>query len=266
MLRTVQRYQPDYLLGIGSFRAAHAAWLLRKASYVFTDTEHATEQIPLFKPFASKIVTPTCFTTDFGHKHVRYNGYHELAYLHPDRFRPNPEVLAEIGLTTRDSFFILRFVSWEATHDIGHKGFSLEGKRRLIRLLQPHGKIIITSESPLSEEFEPYRLPISPVKIHDLLYYATMYIGEGGTMASEAAVLGTPSIFVNTLTAGTFRELEQKYGLLKTFPYEQEAFSSTRHFLKNNDLKMEWIAKRQNMLMDTIDVTQWIMEYMLNGV
>ncbi len=35
-----------------------------------------------------------------------------------------------------------------------------------------------------------------------LLAYATLFIGEGATMASECAVLGTPAIYVNSLQLG----------------------------------------------------------------
>jgi len=260
MLAVVKRFNPDYLLGIASFRCAHAAWLLHKVSYIFTDTEHATEQIMLYKPFATKIMTPACFTTSFGSRQVKYKGYHELAYLHPQRFTPNPDVLKEIGGAPDDKFFIIRFVSWEASHDIGQKGFSLEGKRTLIRLLKKYGRIIISSETPLPTEFESYRMSISPIEMHDLLYYATMYIGEGGTMASEAAVLGTPAILVNTLTAGTFQELEYRYHLLKSFGDETEFFDHVDQFVGNSNLKAEWRTKQQQLLHDTIDVTQWMLE------
>ena len=121
--------------------------------------------------------------------------------------------MAEIGLSENDKFFILRFVSWDATHDIGHKGISLENKRKLIDILKIHGKVIITSEKTLDEEFEKYRMSVSPTKMHDLLFYASLYIGEGGTMASECVVIGTPAIYINSLNMGYL--MEEKLGLYK---------------------------------------------------
>lgn len=98
MILIVLKYKPNVLLGLASSRITHAGLLLRKKSFVFTDTEHASEQIALFKPFATKILTPTCFTKDLGKKQIRYEGYHELSYLHPNHFTPDPTVLSEIGL------------------------------------------------------------------------------------------------------------------------------------------------------------------------
>tara|TARA_B100000315_G_C14584869_1_gene592441 strand:+ start:2797 stop:2976 length:180 start_codon:yes stop_codon:yes gene_type:complete len=52
--------------------------------------------------------------------------------------------------------------------------------------------------------------------MHDVLYYATLYIGEGATMASECAMLVTHAIYVNSLTAGTL-EKQEEYGLIYGF-------------------------------------------------
>ena len=61
---------------------------------------------------------------------------------------------------------------------------------------------------------EKYKIPIPPERMHDALYYSSLYIGEGATMASECAVLGTPAIYANNLSAGTLEEQRSKYGLV----------------------------------------------------
>ena len=55
-----------------------------------------------------------------------------------------------------------------------------------------------------------YQLSINPIEIHDVLSFADLFIGEGATMASESAIMGTPSIYVNSLTAGTTLEDQEK--------------------------------------------------------
>ena len=35
--------------------------------------------------------------------------------------------------------------------------------------------------------------------MHNALKYASLFVGEGATMASECAILGTPAIYVNSL-------------------------------------------------------------------
>ncbi|MDD3877305.1 MAG: DUF354 domain-containing protein [Bacteroidales bacterium] len=255
----------DILLGI-SFRVSHAGWLIGKPSFVFDDTEHASNEIRLYKPFATKIFTPDCFTKDLGKKQVRYPGYHELAYLHPNRFTPNHEVLKEIGLSVNDTFFVLRFVAWDASHDIGHKGISLENKRKLIEILKPHGKIIISSEKKLPAEFEEYRMSICPTKMHDLLYYASLFIGEGATMASECAILGTPAIYVNSLDAGTLQE-QNRLGLIYSLRNDATLMEVTTSLLSNNRIdKEEWRANAKEKLKYKIDTTDFILNLLIKQV
>ena len=68
---------------------------------------------------------------DLGRKHIRYNGFHELAYLHPNRFKPDISVLDELKVKEGEKFVILRFVSWNATHDFGQAGLSFDQKKEL---------------------------------------------------------------------------------------------------------------------------------------
>ena len=257
------KYKPDFILSISSARPFGT--LVSKAKFfVFTDTEHAKEQIKLFKPFAIKIFTPGCFLDDLGSKQIRYPGYHELAYLHPNWFTPNPKVLEEIGFNENDKFYIVRFVSWEATHDLGQKGLSIEDKRKLIETLKPHGKIIITSEKELPEEFEEYRMKICPTKMHDLLYYATLLYGESATMSSECAVLGTHSFFIDFAGRGYTDEQQKKYNLVYNYKTDRESINSSfeklNNLLQNVNLKELGKKKREILLKDKIDVTEWMIK------
>jgi len=259
MVHAVWKFHPEVFLGIASSRAAHTAFALRKKSIVFDDSEHKG-QLWAYLPFASTVVTPSCFKKDLGKKHLRYAGYHELAYLHPHRFTPNPRVLDELGLSEESCFFVLRFVGWGAIHDLGAKGFSEKGKVKLVEELVKYGRVIITSEEKLPPDLQRYGLSVPPEKVHDLLYFARMYVGEGATMASEAAVLGSPSVYVNTISHGYLEEEEKKYGLLQGFRNEDDALRCVVELLRVNDLKEQWREKRARLLKDKIDVTQYMAE------
>lgn len=260
LLKIATEFKPDVFLSLGSPPAAWAATLAGVPHIAFDDTEHSIEQYWLYAPFTRAICTPACFTRDFGVKQVRYQGYHELAYLHPARFKPDPTVLSLLGLKESDIFFVVRFVSWSATHDVGQKGFSYHGKRRLVEELSNHGRVLITSESPLPPEFEEFRFTVSPHHIHDLLNYSTLYIGEGATMASEAAVLGVPSIYVNSITAGTIQE-QEKYGLLHHIPNESAAIKLAVELAEDRSAQYEYQKRRQRLLDDKIDVTAWMVDF-----
>lgn len=265
LYRIARSFRPDFFVGgVGNVYVAHVGKLLRKPSIVFDDTEHAKLDHHLMDPFASVVCTPSCYRGDIGPKQVRYNGYHELAYLHPNRFTPNPAVLAEIGLTESDPFIIVRFVSWQASHDVGQHGIC--DKVGLVKALEQYGRVLITSEGVLPRELQSYQIRVSPEKLHDLLYYATLYVGEGGTTATEAAVLGTPSIYVSSLvgTMGNFIELEETYELLYSFTDGSGALEKAVEILQDPANKEKWQFKRERLLEDKIDVTAFMVWFVEN--
>ncbi len=267
MYNAVKGFKPDIFLGFGSIRAAHVSYILRKKCILFEDTENSMEQIRLYLPFVNAICTPSCFKKNLGKKQIWYKGYTELAHLHPNYFTPNPAVLDEIGLCKNDSYIIFRFVSWNATHDIGQYG--IRNKIEMVQKLKKYvQQVFISSEGKLNKKLEKYRLKISPEKFHDLLYYATLYIGEGGTPTTESAILGTHAICVNTLRAGTINEVEKRYNLVHHFSdkkkMEKQALNTALRLLKNKNLKQEGKRKREKLLRDKIDVTKFMIWFLEN--
>ena len=99
LLRFIRKNDPDIVTAIGGLFIAPVCKLLGKTSIVFTDTEHVLLDRFLTYPIATAICTPDCFLKNLGKNHVRYAGYHELAYLHPDYFQPDPAVLDELGVS-----------------------------------------------------------------------------------------------------------------------------------------------------------------------
>jgi len=261
LVRMARQFKTDVFLSIGSTYAAWAATILKRPHIAFDDTEHARLEHALYRFFSKIICTPSCYEGSFGKKQYRYHGYHELAYLHPNRFTPNTAPLGEMGLSENDIYSVIRFVSWKAVHDIGHRGFSEEGKRRLVRKLEQAGRVIITSESPLPGDLEPYRLPISPTKIHDILAFGSLYIGEGATMASEAAMLGVPCIYVNPLSTGYLREQEHRYGLLHQIVHEEEAVDTAVKLVSDRGARNRLKSRRDRMMADKLDVTAWLVDF-----
>ncbi len=168
-----------------------------------------------------------------------------------------------MGLKEKERFTIVRFISWNASHDIGNNGIRLSNRWQFIKELEKYSRVLVTSESKLPMEFEPYIIQLSPEKVHDLLYYATLYVGEGATMAVESAILGTPSIYVSTLagTMGNLSELEEKYGMLFNCNSSETAIEKARELLASTELKNNWSLKKEALLMDKIDVMEFVVKY-----
>ena len=259
LYRKAKRFKPDIFLGLHNTYTAHVSRLLSKPSITFTDTEHAKLANLITFPFTDVIATPTCFLNDLGEKHVRYDGFHELAYLHPKRFTPDKTVLSELGVDENDKYYLIRFVSWGASHDVSQRGLRVRDKQCLIDELRKKGLVFISSESKLPKEFEEYRISIKPERIHDVLYYADMFIGEGGTMATEAALLGTPSIYFSSLvgTMGNFIELKEN-GLVHSFSDFGNMMDKIVSILDEGHSKRVWGKKRAQFIKGKVDVTAFM--------
>ena len=251
-----------------SMTIAHISRISRMKSVLLDDDDDEVE--PLYvkyaHPYANTILSPDCLKRKSS-KTIYYSGYHELAYLHPRRFSPDSDVLSDIGLKESDIYYLLRFNAFKAHHDSGVKGLSPDDKRKLIQTLEKTGKVFITTESEIDEEFRKYQLKVSPEKVHSLIYYASMLIGDSQTMTSEAAVLGTPAIRCNTFVGriSYLEEEQHKYGLTYGFRPENSnaMFAKIEELLALTDLKKEWQRRRQKMLVDKIDVTAfqvWFIE------
>jgi uncharacterized protein len=256
LFREALRIRPDVMTAIGGVAVSHVAPLVGARSVVWIDNE-GVQSHRITTPLAHIICTPKRFRDDYGDGHVRYDGFHELAYLHPDRFSPDPDRLREYGVEPTDPYYFVRFREWSALHDVGEAGFCHEAKRELVSFLDEHGEVYVSSESDLPEEFAPHRLPVPPHLVHDLLAYANLYVGDSATMATEAAVLGTPSVraqsFAGRDDMTNFLELAD-YGLLYSTADEWKAVEKAKSLVQTAD-RETFRRRRDRLLAEKIDVT-----------
>ncbi len=252
--RLVVRFKPTFILSTLSLHSSWVCACLGITHIAFADTEHRRLLDYVTVPFATWILTPQAYRKNWGTRQIRYAGNHELAYLFPGRFTPNPTIKQTMGLSLDEEFVVLRFVAWQAFHDVGKAGLSLEAKKHLVRELEPYYRVFISSEAELPKELKPYVLPTPPEALHDVLYYASGYIGEGGTTASEAACLGTPSVFVSPLTLGYCAEEEEAGLLWQKATLAESDISDILAFFQATD----HAQKLQYFLSDKIDVTAFL--------
>jgi hypothetical protein len=219
-------------------------------------------------PFASQIIAPkVCRTGKFASKTIQYEGYHELAYLHPDHFTPNPNVV-ENYFSSSVPYFIIRFAKLAAHHDKGIRGINISIAKKIIQLLEPYGTIYITSERELETELEKYRINIDPKDMHHVMAFATLYIGDSQTMAAEAGVLGTPFIRFNDFVGriSYLKELEDRYQLgYGIKPTEEQAlYAKLGELMSIKDLKNVFRIRKDRMLSEKINVANFLTHYLSN--
>jgi hypothetical protein len=219
-------------------------------SIVFNDDDlRVVKQYALVLRMADFIIAPEI--TDLGpynSKKIGFPGYKELAHLHPNHFKPDISAIKKFN-PDLSPYFILRLVSLRAYHDVGMKGLSDDQVKSLINLLQSHGKVFISAERELPDDFKKYKLPINPAEIAHVLYFAELFIGDSQTMTSEAAVLGTPAFRCNDFAGriSVMEEKELKYGLSHNFPPARfnEMFKKIEEHITSDGMKEQYQEKRK---------------------
>lgn len=219
-------------------------------------------------PWATKILSPvSCDNGRWQNKTIAYNGYHELAYLHPDHFTPDKSIV-EKYISGNQEYFVLRFAKLSAHHDTGIRGINDELAINLIHKIKPYGKILITSERELSTNLEPFRISINPEDMHHLLAYAKLVIGDSQTMSAEAAVLGTPFIRYNDFVGkiGYLKELEEKYKLgfgIKA-DYANELLQRAEEIAQDKKSKTIFHRRREVMLSEKINIADFLYDFIID--
>lgn len=213
-------------------------------------------------PLASSILNPrVCNSGKWDEKSIKYDSYHELAYLHPNHFTPDKKIV-EKYISTNKPYSLIRLAKLTAYHDFGISGIGENIAEHIIKLLQPHGAVYISSERELEPQFEKYRIAINPLDIHHVMAFSDIYIGDSQTMAAEAGVLGVPFIRFNDFVGriGYLKELEDVYKLgygIKTKEVEL-LYKTISELVVMPDRSAIFQERRNKMLSEKIDFEKFL--------
>lgn len=263
-LRLVREQKPQVFVSTSAEFAPIARLLgIRTVSFFEDDLELFPWYSRLLVPFLDMQVCPdSCSAAKWnGHpKTIKYKGNHELAYLAPNHFTPDPKKTADL-LQPGEKNFLIRFSGLSAWHDQGIEGLNDSLARKVVEKLIPHGKVLISSERKLPSDLEPYRIHCRASIMPDILAQCDLVISDSQTMTAEAAVLGTPAIRINDFVGklGYLKELEERYGLCHGFkPSQTKAFLSKIDVLAgDSNAKMHNLKRRQSLLSNSIDPTNF---------
>lgn len=262
--RIFMKYKPDYALSFGSIPCAHISYLLKIPHFTFNDTEHANLAQKLINPFVNVVFTPFCFYKSLGDKQFRFNSFMEYFYLNKKVFSPDKKFFAEVQKYDSRKIVLIRFVSWEAYHDIGQKGLDSDERINLVKSLETDYRVIISSEGELPEYLQKFHFEFPVNRMHDLLSITSLYIGEGGTMASEAALLGVPSIYVNSLELMGYLEETKTAGLLFTLSSFDEIMKKAYEILRDESSGAYFSKLRDELVKGKIEPNSFLLWFIEN--
>ncbi|MEM4461467.1 MAG: DUF354 domain-containing protein [Candidatus Bathyarchaeia archaeon] len=244
MLRFFEEVDPDAVLCFSSPEASRVAFGLSIPLYIANDSPHAEAVARLTLPLARRLYTPRIIPvrmwTRYGLKLsqiVRYNALDPAAWL--KGFKPSTEVVDKLGLNIGEPILVARFEESKSAY------IPRNSRSPLLALIER-----------ISEEFRGFKIVVipryedqvealeyledrvivcrEPIEAANLLYYASIFVGFGGTMTCEAALLGVPTLSLRFYGSYYTEKYLERRGLLVAAYTLDEAMEKLR------DLATRW--------------------------
>jgi len=258
-------YRPDLVFSPAAPYTSLALKRRKTPLICWEDTETATFNYKYsIGRIDSLLLTESFYINIDQSKVIRFNGYKELAYLHPTFFHPDENVLKDLGLSKSDKIVLMRFSALNAMHDIGLKSEAINRDDEILNFIiklenKFHAKIFISvTERNLDDRFNKYKLSIDPSKYLHLLSFCSLYFGEGTTTASEAGVLGVPWINIQQTERGYLIDQEKNFGLGYRTNQLEFGMKKAEELLQIDNLREIWQVKRLHLLENKINVSKFL--------
>src|SRR3989475_4186969 len=267
LARLIENWSPDTAVSFSSPEAARVAFGLGVPHVAVNDSPHswlvARLSIPLSRYVCSPWIIRRRVWLSFGawpDGIVAYRALDAAAWL--KRHKPNPAVLKQLSLKRDKPIILLRTEESFASY--------LEGKA------SDRAPVI----GPITEELLRRRLDVqivistrygrqapvlrdkfgSRVRVVDhiidttsLLYYSTYFIGSGGTMTVEAALLGRPAISCFPGEKPLYIKYLEKKGLVKTIQSPREAALMVSRSLSSDEERKQQERRGTKLLQEMED-------------
>lgn len=266
VLKIAYHWKPDLMIGTDSSIAQSGYLLGIKTLTVLEDDISVIRNLAnLTFPFSTKIVTPNvCDVGKWKNKKIGYEGYMKLAYLHPEFFTPQKEIVRKY--LKSDNYWLIRVVKLNAHHDFNINGINVVFLNKIINLAKEKNiQVYISAEGDLNPDLEKYRLKINHEDIHHVIAFASLIISDSQSMSVEAALLGVPSLRFSDFSGriSVLEELEHKYGL--TFGFKTNEvnflFEKLSWILTQPNLKNEFSLKLKRLMAEKINVTDFFVNF-----
>lgn len=193
LAKLVKDEKPDVFVGKHSVEGARVAYGLGIRSIMVADNENGTAMNDLFIPLAGTLVIPVAMESAVRERYgnrdiVTFNGVCEMAHI--DDFEPDKSVMDSLGIDGR-KMLVVRTGPLEA-HYFNDNGSNLA---KFLKGLD-YQVVAFPRNCVDKEELERIGvvIPEEGIDTLSLTYYADAFLGEGGTMNREAALLGTPAV------------------------------------------------------------------------
>ncbi len=275
----ISKLKPNLSIAFASPEAARTAFGLGIPHYTINDSPHSIAVARLTIPLASRIFSPKVIFRNIWLKLgatsnmiVQYDALDPIVWLKD--FIPNPEVLYDLKLINANPIVVFRVEESFAAYLLGHVS-----KRESVTIPIINKLIDEYDESLQVVVLPRYAEQISVIRaaFHNkvivardvvdgpsLVFFSSIFIGAGGTMTAEAAMLGTPAISCYPSEPTTVERYLIKKKLILRLTDPDKIIKKIRYILNDFDnihkLQLERARSLVSKMEDPIEVIIKIIE------
>lgn len=209
LAKVVEEQEPEVAISFSSPEASRVAFGLKIPHYCISDSPHAEAVCKLTIPLSQKLFTPWIIPLYAWRRYginprdiVRYRALDPAVWL--SGYRSDPKVLDSLKLDVSKPIVIVRppeeFAAYLSARSSLMSTSTIDIIAKVLDLADKGSQIVVLPRYDGQGERFKKRFGdrvIAPEHVVDavpLLQAASVFIGGGGTMTAEAALLGVPSI------------------------------------------------------------------------
>jgi len=257
LLDPILKWEPDVAVSSGSVEAARIAYGLRLPHFLVSDTPHSPVN-RLTAPISRRVLTPWVIPKEewaragADSRQVRFYKALDPWFWLRD-FKPDKSVLDELGLK-EGGYALLRMPETAAAYVSSEDEAVLSELSRLPETLRDL-KLVVLCRYGEQAELARVSLGAKGALIVDKLlpgpsitYYSALFIGGGGTMTQEAAILGVPALSIYPGKLPTVLRFLVRRGLVKHYRSINGMFRDIPRILRRlSELRSAWTARAEKL-------------------
>jgi hypothetical protein len=258
----LEETKPDVAVSFSSPEMARASYGLKIPHIAINDSPHAEAVARLTIPLSAKLLTPKIIPkrawTKYGispENIVQYNALDPWVWLKD--FKPDREILRQLGLDESKPILTFRTEESFAAYLLGKTQAETTVAPVIKKILGESRGLQIVAVPRYEEQVNALRQAFgnkivvcgTVVDGPSLLYYSSVFVGAGGTMSAEAALLGVPTISCYPSEPSLIERYLIRKGLVTRETDPEKDVKKILAILRNkNRAKKRHVAKAQKLV------------------
>ncbi len=289
LLKIIHNFSPDLVISFSSPEASRVSFGLGVTHLGFNDSPHAEAVARLSVPLLTKLFSPSMIPLSSWTKYgissknvIRYNGLDPVAWLHRHNNTNNAnssqnnnnyvDIFEKLKIDQSKKSILVRLEESKASYISNHKLIvkPLHLVDSIVKYFNKKYNILILCRysdqiAEISKRFENKAIVLTDVVDGlDLLKNIDIFIGAGGTMTAESALLGIPTISIAPVHFYVDDYL-QKTGLIKRAFTVSSIVSIVNWFLDNEDNCRLLKKKANKILTEMEDPIDKLISYIISN-